>query len=394
LREHASDREKFFVTAYYDGRVSGNQEKARETCEAWAKTYPRDWAPHAFLSGFIYTALGRYENAIDEAKKFIELAPGNGPAYVDLGYAAVYLDRLQDAEHAIRGASEQKIDNPFLALLRYDVDFLKADTTGMEREVAAAQGKSGIEDWISERQAFALAYSGHMREARKMSQRASDLAQQAGAQETAALSEAWAALTEAFVGNARDARQRAMAALDLARNREAQFGAAFALALTGETSRPQSLASDLEENFPEDTSVKFNYLPSVRGLVALNQREPPKAVEMLQAAVPYELGVPRSSLNGFFGALYAVFVRGQAYLGARQGAEAAAEFQKILNHRGIVVGDPISALARRQLGRAFALSGDKTKAKAAYQDFLTLWKDADPDIPILKQAKAEYAKLQ
>ena len=264
----------------------------------------------------------------------------------------------------------------------------------MEREVGLAQGKSGAEDWISDHEAFVLAYSGRLQQARRMSRRAADLAQQAGQRERAALYEAGAALWEAFFGNAPEARRSATAALELSKDREVEYGAAFALALSGDSSRSQTLANDLERRFPEDTSVRFSYLPALRALLALNHGEPAKAIELLQIAVPYELGAPRSSIHGFFGALYPIYVRGEAYLAAHQGAEAAAEFQKILDHRGIVVSDPIGALAHLQLGRAFALSGDKTKAKAAYQDFLTLWKDADPDIPILKQAKAEYAKLQ
>jgi tetratricopeptide (TPR) repeat protein len=168
----------------------------------------------------------------------------------------------------------------------------------------------------------------------------------------------------------------------------------LALALAGDSSRAQTLADDLEKRFPEDTCVRFSYLPTLRGLLALNRSEPAKAIDLLQTALPYDLGAPRSSFHGFFGALYPAYVRGQAYLAAHQGAEAAAEFQKILDHPGVVVSDPIGALARLQLGRAYVLSGDKTRAKSAYQDFITLWKDADPDIPILRQAKAEFARLQ
>ena len=226
-----------------------------------------------------------------------------------------------------------------------------------------------------------------------MSQHASDLAQQADQRESAALYETGAALQEAFLGNALAATQSAMAALELSKERYVEYGAAVALALSGDSSRSQTLANDLEKRFGQDTGVRFSYLPALRALLALNHGEPSKAIELLQIAVPYELGLPRSGIHGFFGALYPVYVRGEAYLAAHQGAEAAAEFQKILDHRGIVVSDPIGALAHLQLGRAFVLSGDKAKAKAAYQDFLTLWKDADPDIPILKQAKAEYAKL-
>jgi hypothetical protein len=186
-----------------------------------------------------------------------------------------------------------------------------------------------------------------------------------------------------------------VAVLELSKDRDVEYGAAFALALSGESSRSQTLANDLERRFPEDTSVRFTYVPAIRAVLALNHGEPSRAIELLQIAVPYDLGAPLCGAPpGFFGMFYPVYVRGQAFLAAHQGAEAAAEFQKILDHRGMVVSDPIGALARVQLGRAFALSGDKTKAKTAYQDFLTLWKDADPDIPILKQAQAEYAKLQ
>jgi eukaryotic-like serine/threonine-protein kinase len=201
-------------------------------------------------------------------------------------------------------------------------------------------------------------------------------------------------LREAFFGNRAEGRGSAIAALKLSKDREVEYGAAFALALaTEDASESQALANDLERRFGEDTSVRFNYSPALRALLALRQGETSKAVGLLEIAVPHELGTPRSTIHGYFGALYPVYVRGLAYLAARQSTEAAAEFQKILDHRGIVVSDPIGALARLQLGRAFALSGDKTKAKMVYQDFLTLWKDADADIPILKQAKAEYAKL-
>jgi tetratricopeptide (TPR) repeat protein len=168
----------------------------------------------------------------------------------------------------------------------------------------------------------------------------------------------------------------------------------LALACSGDSERAQTLANDLEKRFGEDTSLRLSYIPVLRAHLALNHGQPSKAIDLLQIAVPYDLGMPRSAIHGNFGALYTVYVRGEAYLAAHQGVEAAAEFQKILDHRGIVVSDPIGALAHLQLGRAFALAGDTTKAKAAYQDFLSLWKDADADIPILKHAQAEYARLQ
>jgi hypothetical protein len=264
----------------------------------------------------------------------------------------------------------------------------------MEREVALAEGKPGAKDYISEHEAFVLAYSGHLQQARRMSRREADQALQTTQRERAALYKTQAALREGLFGNSAEARQSALTALELSKQLYVEYGAAVALALSGDSARSQPLVDDLKRRFPEDTGARFSYMPALRALLALNHSEPARAIELLQVAAPYELGAPRSAVHAFFGAFYPVYVRGLAYLAAHQGAEAAAEFQKILDHRGIVVSDPIGALARLQLGRAFVLSGDKTKAKTAYQDFLTLWKDADPEIPILKQAQAEYAKLQ
>ena len=394
LRDRASDKERFFITAYYDGRGTGNQEKAEQTCEQWAQMYPREWTPHAFLSGFTNLVLGRYQKAAEEGRKAIELAPDTYTGYFLYGYNLVYLERLAEAEDVLRRTSERKMDAPYLSLLRFDLAFLKGDSAGMQREVDAAQGKPGTEDWISDRQAFALAYTGRLEEASGWSRRASDLAQQAGYNERAALFETKAALWEAFFGNAPMAKRTAQAALGLAKNREVKFGAALALAMSGESSQAQSLANDLERSFPEDTSVKFNYLPAVRASLALNHGDPSEALEVLQDALPYDLSSPRSATFAYFGALYPVYVRGNAYLAAHRGAEAAREFQKILDHPGITVGDAIGAPARVQLARAFAMQGDAAKARAAYQNFLTLSKDADPDIPVLKHAKQEYANLR
>ena len=394
LRDRASDKEKFFIAAYYDGRATGNQEKAQQTCEQWAQIYPREWTPHTFLSGFIYLVLGRYEKAAEESRKAIELAPDTYTGYFLLGYNFVYLDRPAEAEDVLRRASERKMEAPFLSLLRFDLAFLKGDSAGLQREAAAAQGKPGAEDWISDRQAFALAYTGHLQEARRWSERASDLARETGHRERAALFETRAALWEAFFGNAPRAKRAAKDALALAKNREVRYGAALALAMSGDASQAQSLTNDLERDFPEDTSVRFNYLPAVHATLALDHGDSSKAIELLQVAVPHELSSPRSATFAYFGALYPVYVRGQAYLAARQGAEAAREFQKIVDHRGIVIGDAFGVLAHLGMARAYALQGDTAKARKKYQDFFTVWKDADSEIPILKKAKVEYAKLQ
>ncbi|HTT20348.1 MAG TPA: winged helix-turn-helix domain-containing protein [Candidatus Sulfotelmatobacter sp.] len=394
LRDHASEPEKYFISAYYEGRTTGNQEKAQQICQSWSRSYPREVTPHDFLSGFVYTGLGKYERAVEEAQKSIELDPDGAIAYVNLADDYQYLNRLAEAEAVLKKAEDRKLEMPDFLVLRYDLAFLKSDDSEMARVVSLSQRDSEAEDWLLHHQSFVLAYSGRLRDARKMSLQAAALAQQAGHAERAALFEAGAALREAFFGNATAVRQRTAVALALAKDREVEYGAALALTLSGSSSQAEALADDLEKNFPEDTSVRFSYLPVLRATLALNRRQPSKAIEVLESAAPYELGTPRSNLQGFFGALYPVYLRGQAYLSAHQGAEAAAEFQKILDHRGVLVSDPVGALARLQLARSFALSGDMAKAKAAYQDFLTLWKDADPDIPALKQAKVEFAKLQ
>jgi eukaryotic-like serine/threonine-protein kinase len=390
LKDRTSDREKFFIAATYEILATGNLEQARQICEAWAHTYPREALPHVMLSGYPNKAAGRYEQAVAEARKAIEFDPDFAMAYFNLGINNVYLNRPEEAENALHRAVGRGLDIDEFSMLQHDIAFLKGDQAGMEREASRARERSGAEAWISNKVAFALAYSGHLQEARILSQRAVDQATQEHQTERGALWQAGEALREAFFEQAPEARKRAAAALKLSNDREAKYGAALAFAVSGDSSRAQTLADDLERRFPEDTVVRFSYLPVLRARIALNRGDSARAIEMLQAATPYELG----SSRGLFGALYPIYMRGEAHLAAHEGPEAATEFQRILDHRGVVGSDPIGALAHLQLGRAQALSGDTIKAKSAYQDFLTLWKDADPNIPILKQARWEYAKLQ
>jgi eukaryotic-like serine/threonine-protein kinase len=389
-RDHASDQEKFYITATYEGLATGNLEKARQNDEAWARTYPRDPVPHSMLAGYPNKAAARYELGIVEARKAIELDPDFAIGYYNLGVNNVYLDRLEEAENVIRRAAGRGIEIDELIMLEHDIAFLQGDHAAMERAAARAHERSGGDTWISNKEAYAFAYEGQLKQARILSQRAMDQAMQETQPERAGLWQAGASLREALFGNATQARQRAATALDHSNSREVEFGAALALLLSGDADRAQQLADDLERRFPEDTIVHFSYLPVVKARAALNHGDAQKAIELLQATVPYELGASRF----LFGALYPIYERGEANLAAHQGTEAAIEFQKILNHRGVVGSDPIGALAHLQLGRAYTLSGDKTKAKAAYHDFLTLWKDADPDIPIFREAKQEYARLQ
>jgi DNA-binding winged helix-turn-helix (wHTH) protein/tetratricopeptide (TPR) repeat protein len=389
LRDHASDREKFYITATYEGLATGNLEKARQNDEAWEQTYPRDPVPHSMVGGFPSKAVGRYLPALAETRKAIELDPDFAIAYYNLAVVNVYLKRIEEAEGVLRRARGRGLEIDEFIMLDYDIAFLKGDPAAMERAVARARERSGGDTWISNKEAFALAYTGHLQKAKLLTQRAVNQAMQVAQPERAGLWQAGGALREAFFGDVPQARAGATIALQHASNREIEYGAALALAISGDSSRAQELADDLERRFPEDTVVRGSYVPVLRARVALNQGDPSKAIEILQISAPYELGVSRL----LFGALYPIYVRGEAHLAAHQGAEAAAEFQKILDHRGIVGSDPIGALAYLQIGRAFSIAGDKTKAKAAYQDFFTLWRDADLDIPILTRPRVEYASL-
>ena len=264
----------------------------------------------------------------------------------------------------------------------------------MERQAAQARGKSGAEDWLEHAEAQVLAHSGKVEAARNMAGRAADVAQQVGQQERAATYHAATAIWEGFCGNAQAARQDAQTALKLSKGRDVQYAVAFALAVAGEQTTPEAIADDLAKRFPEDTSVRFTYVPTLRAMLARNRRAPAKALTSLSVAAPYELAVSGITFFGFFGGLYPAYVRGQSYLDLHQGAKAAAEFQKILDHPGIVAADPIGALAHLQMGRAWLMAGEKEKARAAYERFLLLWKDADGSVPILNEAKAEYRRAR
>jgi tetratricopeptide (TPR) repeat protein len=245
-----------------------------------------------------------------------------------------------------------------------------------------------------DRQAFAEASEGRLKNAVSLSRRAVALALQRGSREPAAVFEARATLWEAFFENSTDAKRTATAPLALAANREVNYGAALALALSGDSTQAEKLANGLEKSYPEDTSVRFSYLPVIHAVVGLRHGEPLRAIDALQASVPYELGSPRSSQTAFFGSLYPVFFRGEALLAGHKSAEAAIEFQKVLNHRGIMIGDPVFALAHVGLARAYALSGESAKARDQYEEFFALWKNAEPDCPILIRAKAEFRNLR
>jgi DNA-binding winged helix-turn-helix (wHTH) protein/tetratricopeptide (TPR) repeat protein len=393
LRERTTGWERFFIEASYDVQVTGNLEKAQQTCEAWAKTYPRDTRPYGFLSGMIYPVQGRYDQAVEKSRKMIDYDPDFVVGYNILALAEMTVGNLEQAERTLQKADDRKLKMPDLFIDRYQLAFVKNDQDGMARVASETPRESGTEDWIAHMQSTALAYSGHLQQATKMSQRAIDLAKHSDQPERAALFQSEEAIRDAFFENKATAVRHAESALKLSHGRDVQYGAAFALALTGNVPRVRLLADDLEKRFPEDTAVKFIYIPELRALIALNQRDPQRAIELLQPTAAYEQGLPPSSFFGFYGMYYPAYLRGEAYLAQHQGPAAAAEFQKILDHRGVVISDPIGALAHLQQGRALALSGDKVKAKGAYREFLRLWKDADPGIPVVERARVEYVNL-
>jgi DNA-binding winged helix-turn-helix (wHTH) protein/Flp pilus assembly protein TadD len=386
LRDRVSDREKFYIEAHYHQSVTGNLEKSRQVYELWEQTYPRDDIAHFSLSG-LYLAIGQFDNAEKEASASLQLLPGDCLSYGNLLSAYVNSNRLAEA-HAIAKEAEEKKANCFhYQTYRYGLAFLEQDQAEMARVAAASAGKWGVGSLDAESKT--AAYYGRLKQSREYLRQAIVSSERAGEKELPLLFKAWAAESEAFLGNADVARRQATEALAHSSGRDVQAVGALGLALAGDANRVQSLADNLAKRFPQDTIVQFNYLPTVRAQLALNRKDPSKAIEALKVAVPYEMANMEGSNT-----LYAVFLRGQAYLMAGQGGDAVTEFQKILDHRGIVLNQVIGALAHLDLARAYALQGDTPKAKAAYQDFLTLWKDADPDVPILKQAKTEYTKLQ
>jgi serine/threonine protein kinase/tetratricopeptide (TPR) repeat protein len=394
LRNRATDQERFYIDFSYYRLVTGDIEKAAEICRLWAQTYPRDPVPRSFLGSSTSTALGKFEYAAEEGRKAIELDSENGMAYANLAQAYIYLDRLQDAEKTLQQAAARKLEIPDFLGHGYLIAFLKSDAAEMGRLAVRGEENSKFEDWMRDKEASVLAYSGHLQRARVLTQRAIELARTKGRREAAAQLEAAAAVREALFGNIAEAKRILASARGSFNGQDAEYGAALALAIAGESVQAQRFAGDLAKRFQQDTLVQFSHLPVLRAVDALNHREPYKAIELLQTATRYELGYLGANSVGFAGSLYPIYFRGEAHLRARHGSEAAAEFQKILDHRGIVFAAPIGPLARLQLGRALVSSGDNVRAKAAYQEFLALWKDADHDIPVFQQAKLEYARLQ
>jgi DNA-binding winged helix-turn-helix (wHTH) protein len=393
FRDHASDPERFFIVASYEMQVTGNLEKAEQTCESWARIHPRDPGAYGFRAGVILRVFGRYQDAGKTARQLLGIHPDFALAYHFVALNDIALGRLAEARAVLANAAEHGLEIPYYSLDRYRLAFLAGDESEENRVTTTYGNSPGTQDMLAGQQAASLAYGGRLDQARAISLNQVSLLQQVGRREAAARAQAAAALREAFFANRDMAERAAVEAVNLSKGRDAEYGAAFALALNGNVALAQPLADDLDKRFPEDTSVRFHYLPAVRALIALAQSDPARAIDLLRANTPYELGAPQSSFSGFYGVLYPVYVRGLAYLAMHRGAQAAAEFQKILDHPELVVDDPIGALAHLEIGRAYADTQDNERAKEAYQDFLLLWKRADPEIPLLKEARNELSRL-
>jgi tetratricopeptide (TPR) repeat protein/predicted Ser/Thr protein kinase len=395
LRHRASDAERFFIETVYDRQVTGNMDREMETLEAWAQSYPRDNTPHGLLAGFATRSTGRYEESIAAAERSMAREPDGGSAASNnsKAYAELHLNRLDAAEATIRRAEELKLASEFF-VIRYFIAFLRGDEGAMSQQAAMAKANRSTEDFISHLEALRLAGSARLQDARRTSAIGVAIAKQSRRLERAALFETASAVWEALYGNAAAARQKVATALSLGRGHEVDYAAAFALAISGDISRSRALADDLARDYPEDTSVQFIYLPALRALFALDARDPAAAIQSLEAATRFDLALGGIGFNVQFGKLYPIYVRGLAYLAAKRPVQAAAEFQRIVDHRSIVLVDPIDALARLQLARALALSGDTVKARSVYDDLFALWENADAGIPVITEARAEHARLR
>jgi tetratricopeptide (TPR) repeat protein len=388
LREHASEREKLHIASAYYQLVTGEQEKAAETFQEWIESYPRDAIAYTNLAS-TYTILAQYDKALDAGRQAEQLVPDNVITAENVTSAYLALNRFDDARKTLNDALAHKLDDDTFRIEIYGLDFLTGDAKGMADQVSWFEAKPELQHEILADEADTEAFYGHLQKARDLTRRAVDAAVRGGNRESAGLWQAAAAVREAYFGNLSEARQDAAAALNLSPGtRDVTAEAAFVYAESGDTARSDSLVQVLAKHFPLDTLAQSYWLPTIQAQVAYSKKNSSRAIEVLQAVTPLDF----AGLS--IGCMLSVYSRGESDLASQQGSAAAAEFQKILDHRGLVQNCSTGALAHVGIARAEALAGDNAKARAAYQDFFTLWKDADPDIPILREAKSESDKLK
>jgi serine/threonine protein kinase/predicted Zn-dependent protease len=390
LRGQVSEREAYYIDSHYHHYVTGNLDEARKAYELWAHTYPREMVPLANL-GVLDQNLGRYDDALDNFRGALRRVPDDALTYSNIVSSYICLNRLKEAAATAAEAQANNLDSPDLHLYLYELGFLQHDDAAMTRQLAWSVDKPQQSGLLLYFEANTAAYSGRLDQSKDLFRQAMASAEQSKNNERAASDEATEALYEALFGQFAEARQHATLATAHSIGVDGQYLAALALATAGDATRAQRIADELAKRFPEDTIVQFNYLPTIHAQLALVRKDTTGATEMLRPATAYELGVAGGT--AFSANLYPAYVRGQIYLAANQGARAAVEFQHILDWPGVVINEPIGALAHLGLARAYAMQGEFFQAGAAYQDFLTLWAGADSDLPILKSAKAEYQAL-
>ena len=388
LRERVSEREKYYISCSYFTLVTGELEKAIQQYEMWIQVYPRDYVAQTNL-GVNYFTLGQFERAAAVTREALRLEPNSILGYNNLGVAYFSMNRLDEAKATFEEALARKLDGVYLRQSIYYLDFLRKDAGGMKEQFEWAMGKPGAEDILLSAQADTEADYGHLEKARKLSEQAEESAKRNDSKETAAFWQGNAALREVEFGNEAEGLKQAREALELAPGRDVKVEAGLALARGGDVEAAEKLVNALNQEFPLDTLMQNYWLPTMRAAMELRRNDAAKAIEILRACVPYELADPPPFSAG---TMYPVYLRGEAYLKAGNGGLAAAEFQKILDHPGVVVNFPLGGLAHLGLGRARAISGDAAGARTAYQDFFAMWKDADGEIPVLVAGKREYGK--
>jgi serine/threonine protein kinase/Flp pilus assembly protein TadD len=393
-RERASGPEKFNIDYSYHRNVSGNLEKAWQSISLWRQTYPRDPKAYSLSGGYAATGTGRFEEAAEAAAKSVELEPDQLYGYTGQAESLFRLGRFEEAEKAFTVAAAHHATASNTPPYVYRLALVKHDQAGMEKALADSRGKQDSQMLVAQVQALAAARDGRLNEAQQYSRSAIEMAIRAGLRERTAVFQAAPAVWNALYGDKDEARKTAQIVLRTFEGRDVAYAAGFALGLGGEAGKAQAIADKLDKEYPEDTHVQATYVPTLRALAALDKNDPNKAIDLLEANRPYEFGIPPLAFNHFYGNMYSIYVRGVAYLAIGKPGAAAVEFGRLLAHPGLAVGDPVEAAARGQLARALEMTGDKPRARSACEDFLTLWKDADPNIPILRQAKVGYAKLR
>ena len=390
LRERVSERERFRISAYYHQAVTGDLEKANEIYELWTQSYPREFAAYINL-GLGHIWLGDYERALEDTRRALSLEPGNVLAYTNLAAISIKLGRQEEAKRALDQARDRNLTSKFLQSILCYLAFLQGDPSAPARQLTQAGNSPGDQDALLSLQADTEAYFGRLEKARDLSRRAAAAATSAGAKEAGAGWLVNAALREAEFGNAAASRTAADEAMRLAPGRDVVAVAALAKARAGDAGEAEALLADLETRNPRNTAIRLYWAPTIRAAIALRNRNPNRALDILQAVLPYDLASPPPV---GLATLYPVYLRGEANLLAKRGAPAAEQFQRILDHPGLVLNFPLHALSCLQLARAKAVSSDRAGARRQYERLFELWKGADPGLGLLKTARAEYKNLR